>query len=257
VRIFILAGTEDGRLLADVLKKQGYDILVSALTAYGADLAREYGLPARYGAIDDQTLAAILQEGNFAALIDATHPYAVSVKELAKRVCQELSIPYVRWQRSSLEIESHPLIHWAKNIPEAAQIAAGLGQRILLTTGSNALPEWTAQPCFKNKNLYVRVLPTSQVLGRCEALGFKPNQIIAAQGPFSQEWDEAMFKQLKIEVVVAKESGKIGGTPEKVQSCLNLKIPLVLLERPKTEEDVPNQRNDSIACLLKKLEELT
>lgn len=264
MRILILAGTEDGRELADVLMKQGYEVLVSTLTAYGADLAQEHGLSARYGAMDEQILTHTLQEGKFTVLVDATHPYAVRVKEIAKTVCRELSIPYFRWQRSPLMIESHSLIHWADNVPSAAQVAAGLGQRILLTTGSNSLPEWVSQPCINIKSLFVRVLPTSQVLGRCESLGFKPNQIIAAQGPFSQEWDEAMFKQLNVEVVVAKESGKIGGTPEKVRACRNLNIPLVLLKRPlsdihddPTVQNSTNQSDDSTVRLIKKLEELS
>ncbi|ODA41399.1 Cobalt-precorrin-6x reductase [Desulfosporosinus sp. BG] len=234
----VLAGTEDGRELANALKQRGHDILVSTLTAYGADLALEQGLQARSGAMDAQTLTDLLQGSAFDALVDATHPYAVRVKEMAKTVCDKLSLPYLRWQRSPLDLEVHPLIHWAEDIPTAAHIAAQLaGQRILLTTGSNALAEWVSLSALKDKVLFIRVLPTAEVLARCESLGFKPKQIIAAQGPFSQEWDEAMFKQLNIEVVVAKESGKVGGTLEKVQACLRLNIPLIILKRPAEETD--------------------
>ena len=232
MRLLVLAGTEDGRELADALRRRGHDVLVSTLTAYGADLALEQGLQVRSGAMDANILTDLLKSDSFGALVDATHPYALRVKEMAKEVCETLTLPYLRWERSSLDLEDHPLLHWAEDIPAAAQIAVKLGQRILLTTGSNALPEWVSLPSLKNKEVYIRVLPTSQVLARCEFLGFKPNQIIAAQGPFSQEWDEAMFKQLGIEVVIAKESGKVGGTLEKVQACLSLHIPLVLLKRP-------------------------
>lgn len=238
MRLLVLAGTEDGRELADALNQRGHEVLVSTLTAYGADLAQEQGLPARSGAMDAESLTELLKANSFAAVVDATHPYAVRVKEMAKTVCTELKLPYLRWERSELDIEDHTLIHWAEDIPAAAHIAAKLGQRILLTTGSNGLPEWVSLSSLKDKMLYVRVLPTSMVLARCESLGFKPNQIIAAQGPFSQEWDEAMFKQLMIEVVVAKESGKVGGTLEKVKACLSLNIPLVILKRPVTEKDL-------------------
>ena len=237
MKLLVLAGTEDGRELADALKQRGHDVLVSTLTAYGADLAQEQGLQVRSGALDEESLTDLLKATSFAALVDATHPYAVRVKEMARTVCSNLALPYLRWVRSTLEPEDHPLIHWAKDIPTAVQIAAELGQRILLTTGSNGLPEWVSHPAMADKMLYVRVLPTSEVLARCESLGFKPNQIVAAQGPFTQEWDEAMFKQLKIEVVVTKESGKVGGTLEKVQACLSLNTPLVILKRPLAEKD--------------------
>lgn len=232
MKLLVLAGTEDGRKLAEALKRRGHEVLISALTAYGADLALEHGLEARFGAMDTQGLTDLLQKGSFTALVDATHPYALKVKETAQNVCQALSLPYLRWERPALDLEDHPLLHWAEDIPLAAQIAAKLGQRILLTTGSNDLPEWAVLPSLKHKELYIRVLPTSHVLERCEALGFKAKQIIAAQGPFSQEWDEAMFKQLGIDVVIAKESGKVGGTLEKVQACFALHIPLILLKRP-------------------------
>jgi len=254
VRLLVLAGTEDGRELADALKQRGHEVLVSTLTAYGAELVQGQGLQARSGAIDTESLTELLKDNSFTALVDATHPYAVRIKEMAKKVCSDLELPYLRWERLALEVEDHPLLHWAEDIPAAAQIAAELGQRILLTTGSNGLPEWVSHPSMEDRLLYVRVLPTSEVLGRCESLGLKPNQIVAAQGPFSQEWDEAMFKQLKIEVVVAKESGKVGGTLEKVHACLNLNIPLVLLKRPKAEKASDIQ---TITQFIKHLEEMT
>ena len=250
MKLLVLAGTEDGRELADALRRRGHDILVSTLTTYGADLAREQGLQVRSGAMDAQTLKDLVEGGEFAAIVDATHPYAARVKEMAKTVCAELSMPYLRWQRSSLEPEANPLIHWAEDICCAALIAAELGQRILLTTGSKALSEWLSQPSLQDKKLYLRVLPTAEVLARCEFLGFKPNQIIAAQGPFSQEWNEAMFKQLRIEVVITKESGQAGGTLEKVQACLSLNIPLVILKRPVTDG-----QNSSLAEFINHLEE--
>lgn len=251
MKILVLAGTEDGRELADALQQRGHEVLVSTLTAYGADLASDQGLQARSGAMDAQSLTELLTDGSFAALVDATHPYAVRVKEMAKAVCEKLALPYLRWQRSALDLTSNPLIHWAQDIPDAGKIAAELGQRILLTTGSNALPEWVALPSLRDRMLYVRVLPTAEVLTRCESLGFKPNQIIAAQGPFSQEWDEAMFKQLNIEVVIAKESGKVGGTLEKVQACLCLNIPLVIIKRP-----VPDGQIISLSQFIEQMERM-
>lgn len=251
MKLLVLAGTEDGRELAVTLKRRGHDILISTLTPYGAELALESGLPVRCGAMDTKALEDLVEGGEFVAIVDATHPYAVQVKEMAKTVCEGLSIPYLRWQRSSLELEANPLIHWAEDIPFAALIASELGQRILLTTGSNSLPDWVSQAPLKDKILFVRVLPTSEVLARCEFLGLKPNQIIAAQGPFSQEWDEAMFKQLRIGVVVTKESGKVGGTLEKVQACQHLNIPLVILKRPVTDGE-----DSSITQFIKHLEEI-
>lgn len=234
MNFLILAGTVDGRRLAEELKACGHEVMVSTLTNYGADIAQEAGIAARSGALDDESFVKLLETHSYSAVIDATHPFALQISELSQRVCQQTHTPYFRWQRASLETYSHPLIYWTEDLNSAAKKAAELGERILLTTGSNSLPKWLERQEFANKLIYVRVLPTSTILLRCETLGLKPFQIIAAQGPFSQAWNEVMIQQYKINVVIAKDSGKEGGTIDKIQACLNLQVPLVLLQRPET-----------------------
>lgn len=259
MKLLVLAGTRDGRELAAALKERGHEAVVSTLSGYGAELAWEQGLPARSGALNARTLRELVARGEFAAVVDATHPYAEQIKEMAQGVCAEMSLPYLRWQRPPLELEDHPLLHWAEDIPAAAVLAARLGERIMLTTGGNKLAEWAVSPPLQDKSLFIRVLPTSEILARCEELGFRPKQIIAAQGPFSQEWNEAMFKQLNIDVVVAKESGRAGGTEEKVRACRRLNIPLVILKRPLAagqEPGCPGSQGCSLAEFIKQLEEI-
>lgn len=237
MKFFVLAGTSDGRYLASSLKEKGHDVLVSALTEYGAQLSSASGLQVRHGALDADGLNHILQQGRFNALIDATHPFAVKVKEVAKEACQTSRTPYIRWERldtqSSIQAASSALrASFADDIPTAAQMASELGERILLTVGSNTLEEWIKQDSLRTKQIFIRVLPTSKILAKCEALGFKPNQIIAAQGPFSQKSNQALFEELSIDVVITKDSGKEGGTLEKAEACAALGIPLILLKRP-------------------------
>ncbi|MFZ3101410.1 MAG: precorrin-6A reductase [Desulfitobacteriaceae bacterium] len=232
MNLLILAGTVDGRRLAEELKACGHEVVLSTLTDYGADIAQEAGIVTRSGALDEKSFVKLLETHSFTAVIDATHPFALQIRELSQQVCQQTHTPYFRWQRASLETFSHPLIYWTEDLNSATKKAAELGERILLTTGSNSLAQWLECPEFANKLIYVRVLPTSAILLRCETLGLKPFQIIAAQGPFSQAWNEAMIQQFQIDVVIAKDSGKEGGTVDKIQACLNLQIPLILIQRP-------------------------
>ncbi len=244
MKFLVLAGTSDGRLLAEELVLRGHDVLLSVLTAYGAELAGQsklgQTLTVRQGAFAVDELAETLNRGRFDALVDAAHPYASRLRETAKRASSACRLPYFRWVRPS-GADGEDGVFWAAEIPEAAELAAGFGERIFLTTGSKNLPEWLNQTGLEGKTLYVRVLPTSQVLITCEALGLKPWQIIAAQGPFSQEWNEAVLKQLRIDVMVAKDSGVEGGTPEKINACKQLGIPLILLARPDGNEPELNR----------------
>lgn len=232
MNLMVLAGTEDGRKLASDFQKRGHEVLVSTLTEYGAEIAEGQGLKARSGALEEVEFKATLKMHEIQALIDATHPFAQNIRLLAQRVSRECQIPYYRWERPPGEYPEDPLIHFVRDIDAAVGLASQLGKRIFLSTGSRNLLSWMSIPEFKDREVFVRVLPTAQVLNQCEEVGLKPYQIIAMQGPFTQKFNEALWEQLKIDVVITKESGSIGGAEEKVQACLNLKIPVIILKRP-------------------------
>ena len=233
MNVFVLAGTEDGRKLAIEFQNQGHQVLLSTLTGYGAELAESEGLQARYGALEEDQLIEMLKENKINALVDATHPYAERIHALAKRVCQSAKVSYYRFERPEGQYPKHSLIHWAQDIEEAALMANQLGNRIFLSTGSKNLKQWMDCLEIKTREIFVRVLPTAEVIKQCEETGFKPYQIIAAQGPFTRDFNKALWNQLKIDVVITKESGQIGGTEDKVQACLELKIPVIILKRPR------------------------
>jgi len=262
MKVFLLAGTEDGRELALAMQKRGYQVLVSTLTEYGAEIAMRQGLEARFGALDEVSFRKTLREKEIEVIIDATHPYALNIRSLAQRIAEEMGLPYFRWERPALEYPGHPLIHSAGSLDEAARLASQLGTRIFLSTGSKSLPEWLSVPEFNQKEIFVRVLPTSQILKQCEKLGLKPYQVIAMQGPFSQSFNKALWEQLQIDVVITKESGRIGGLDEKVQACLQLNIPIIILERPqnipssaKTGGGSPNDRAIELEDFIRKVDE--
>ena len=79
----------------------------------------------------------------------------------------------------------------------------------------------------------VRILPTAEVLKECEILGLLPKQIVAIQGPFSAELNAELFKHAGAEVIVTKNSGKIGGADTKIEAAEILNLPVVLINRPK------------------------
>lgn len=236
MNLLVLAGTEDGRRLAGELKTRGHRIWVSTLTEYGAQIAESQGLRTRHGALDEEKLLDLFKQNKIDGLIDATHPYAEKIHDLARRVSNTAGILYFRWERPKIVSEASPLVHWASGIVQAGEIACQLGQRIFLSTGSKNLKDWFGLPGFKEKEVFVRVLPSVEVLQQCEVLELKPYQIIAAQGPFTERFNEALWEQLQIDVVITKESGKTGGTEEKIKACLNLGIPVIVLERPGSED---------------------
>ena len=65
-----------------------------------------------------------------------------------------------------------------------------------------------------------------------------PKEIVALQGPFSEELNIALYRQYGAEVVVTKNSGEIGGTDTKLTAARKLGLPVVMIDRPKLDYDV-------------------
>ena len=64
----------------------------------------------------------------------------------------------------------------------------------------------------------MRVLPGVESIEICHREQIPGKQIIAMQGPFGTELNEALIRQYDIGVLVTKESGQAGGFPEKIRA---------------------------------------
>jgi precorrin-3B C17-methyltransferase len=73
------------------------------------------------------------------------------------------------------------------------------------------------------------------------------------QGPFSKEFNEVLWKNWRIDCVVTKESGEVGGFLAKSEAAYSLGIPLIVVERPPI--DYPIAAND-FATLVGQLQQL-
>ncbi|MBQ2323818.1 MAG: precorrin-6A/cobalt-precorrin-6A reductase, partial [Oscillospiraceae bacterium] len=77
--------------------------------------------------------------------------------------------------------------------------------------------------------------PSHEGIAACEAAGIPHRNIIAMQGPFSREMNEAILRQYHILHLVTKDGGKAGGFAEKRDAAAANGVTLVLIRRP--EED--------------------
>ena len=232
--IFVAAGTQDGRELVDTLLDSGYEVAASVVSHYGEQLLGGSKKP--HLLINDEPLGReamqeYFREHGVTLCVDASHPYAVNVSENAMAACRELGVPYLRYERdlTVLDYERIVVVH---NYEDAAAEAARLGRHIFLTTGSRNLKIFLEAPALKGCTVTARVLPTAKVLALCERQGLKPGQIVAMQGPFSKELNEAMFRQYDADVIVTKNSGTLGGTDTKLQAAACLGLPVVVIDRP-------------------------
>ena len=251
--IMVLSGTRDGRELTDLLLAEKYKIIAAAATDYGANLmAKHENLTVSAGRMNQDQIRNFILDNRIAIVIDATHPYAEEISQNTLAACKETEIPYLRYQRqaSGLEEYSH-IIKVAAGYEEAAQILKEVKGNILLSTGSKSLKVFTE--VLEVNRLFARVLPTSDVIKKCEELGLLPSNIIAMQGPFSEGMNEEIIRKYDIEVLLTKESGDTGGTLCKLRAAHKMNIPVIMIERPRQScENVYESKEE----LIKKVGEI-
>ena len=232
MKIFVTAGTADGRNLAEFLSQRGHFVTASVVSEYGKKILEHYyGIKISEKKLNADELTEILR-GNFDVLVDASHPYAVNISQNAIDACRRAEISYIRFERDEVEVSAENIFH-VENYEQAAIKAAELGKNIFITTGSRNLKKFVESPALKDCNLTVRILPTAEVLNECENLGLTPKNIIAMQGPFSTGLNVEMFKQYHADVIITKNSGKTGGADTKLDAAKILNLPVVMIDRPK------------------------
>jgi precorrin-6A/cobalt-precorrin-6A reductase len=231
--ILVLAGTSDGRLIVQTLVNQGKKVMACAATPYGAALLEGCGAAEVSGRrLSMVEIGRLIDAKNIELLVDATHPYAQEISSQALTACQEKNIRYIRYQRPPTKIHKHPLVYYAADYESAAQKAVTLGRVIFLATGSKTLGSFVAEAQRKGCRVIARLLPEPKELEKCFQLGLTPADVVAMQGPFSQELNTALLRHYKAEVLVTKDGGTPGGMEEKLKAAQEAGIPVVIVERP-------------------------
>lgn len=230
--ILVLSGTADGRMVIKALREKGYRVAATTVTTYGKELiVRQEEIPVLEGGLTEGELIKLIQDQEIRMIVDATHPFAQEVSQMAMGVCNGLGLPYLRFEREGTELlRGEDNVHQVGSFREAARLVLEFEGIVFLTVGSKHLEELCN--IIPLERVVARVLPMSQVLKKCEMLGLLPSQVLALQGPFSKALNKELFHGYKAGVVVTKDSGKIGGAEEKLAACQELGIPLIMVTRP-------------------------
>ncbi|NCE63437.1 precorrin-6A reductase [Pseudoflavonifractor sp. 524-17] len=225
MKIVVFSGTTEGRALSRRLVDGGAEVTVCVATEYGREEQGEReNITVLTGRKTWREMAQVLAGAKLC--VDATHPYAVRATEEIRRACAAAGVPLRRLLRREGGGAGTP-------VDSPAQAAAYLAEReggILLTTGSKELSAFAA---LGPERLFPRVLPSHESLSACEAAGIPHRNIIAMQGPFSQEMNEALIRQFRISFVVSKDGGRVGGFWEKAAAAERTGAELVVIRRPR------------------------
>ena len=260
-KIWIFGGTTEGRLLAEYCSREKIEAWVSVASEYGEELLQEElmesgnaGNPdlnhntclakknlktvqassvikVLRGRMDRYQMEEFIRNQGIHLVIDATHPHARLVSEEIQEACGRTGVRLERCLRA--EGEQNKARDWVEvdSIQEAVSFLSSVSGVIFATTGSKELEALCQIPDYQ-KRVYARVLPTSNVLKKCEKLGITGSHLIAMQGPFSTEMNTLFLRQTKAEWLLTKDSGRAGGFQEKMEAARENGTRVVVIRRP-------------------------
>jgi precorrin-6A/cobalt-precorrin-6A reductase len=186
----------------------------------------------RAGALDAFAMAALVEARSVRAIVDAGHPYADKLHATARAVAQRCGLPYLAFVRPGSVEAGAEGVQVVADHPTAAREAFQCGRPVLLTIGSKNLGEYVEQSRRTGLPLVARVLDWPASIAACRRAGIEPPQILAGRGPFSIEENRRQIRTFCIGVLVAKDSGRAGGTPEKLAAARAESCQLIVIRRP-------------------------
>ena len=231
--VLILGGTAEARALAAALVAAGRPV-ISSLAGRVADPSLPAG-EVRVGgfstAVRDgvEGLAAYLADRHVGAVIDATHPFAVTISANAVAAAARTGTPLLRLQRPGWR--DHPDADrwtWVATVDEA--VAAGArSRRPFLTTGRQSLDRFLP---WADRDVTVRVVDPPE-FGLPERW-----RLIRSRGPYAYAGELTLLHDAGADLLVTKDSGGTH-TAAKLNAARDLGVQVVVIERPAVPPAVP------------------
>ena len=266
LRLWLIAGTGEGPRLASQLLERGWRLEVSVVSeaaslAYPAHQRQRLLVGALAGgeAIRQQLTAAALEGQPYAAVVDASHPFASQISHqlaaaLQQQIADRPSGPQpaqpllLRLVRPLL---SSPADRLLVNLKALAHHRL-TGTRLLLAIGARQLAEAVA--LSPGALHHARLLANPEALQRAMAAGIAPQRLAPLRPGGSGEAAllAALLSRWRIDAILCRQSGGITETLWR-QLAASQGCELLLLQRP---TDPAGMTGLAEAELLAKLEQL-
>ncbi len=228
-KILIFAGTTEGRKLSEYLCERKTEHTVCVATEYGGIVLQKnpYAI-VHTGRMNCLEMRDFFTNQGCEIVVDATHPYATEVTNNLRNASESENIKYLRLKRDTDISIDYDNVHFFSDNETCAKALNNTVGNILLTTGSKELNVYCKKQNLKER-LFVRVLPGIESISLCMQNDIVGKHIIALQGPFTTNLNEALIDQYNIRCLVTKKSGTAGGWYEKIEAAKNKGIPVYVV----------------------------
>ncbi len=223
MRVLILGGTTEASALARLLAGDRRFFPILSL-AGRTSMPKAQPIATRIGGFGGQAgLVQWLREEDIAAVVDATHPYAVQISRNAVAACATLRMPLgsvvrERWQRMGQD-------RWSTvGDVTAAVVALGMAPaRVFLSLGRLELAAFAEAP----QHTYL-----ARLIERPGDIALPPKiDFVFARGPFGLEAERLLLSGNGIDILVSKNSGG-QATYAKIAAARELGLKVVMIDRP-------------------------
>ncbi len=221
MKLLLLAGTSEARSLATALADEPKVDVIASL----AGVTREpldLPVPMRSGGFGGRAaFVQYLQDKQFDAVVDGTHPFAAKISKRSHEVTREMGIPHVQIMRPEWRPETGDLWTFIDDESAAADHIP-TGSVVFLATGRQTLHRFD--------NLAGRKLICRQIDNSEGEFPFEGGEYLIGRPPFSIEEEVELFSRRKVDWLVVKNAGGLLSR-SKLVAARQLRIPVLLINR--------------------------
>lgn len=243
MRLLVMAGTGEARALCQRLAKDAR-VEVTASLAGETRAPADLGVSVRHGGFGGEAAQErLISNGEIAAVIDATHPFAERISRRTHAICARLDLPYLRLIRPGWRAEEGD--QWTF-VDRPEDVALHLAERatVFLATGRKSLDGFAN---LSGRRVLCRVIDPP--LAPFPLAG---GAFVVGRPPFSVEEEVRLFTREAVDVLVVKDAGGEDGRAKLLAARL-LGMPVILICRPPPP---PGPRVDNVDDALGWLEGL-
>ena len=230
--VLIFAGTGEGPSIALALLEAGHRVSVSVVSA-AASRAYE-GMPLdalQVGPFPSpESISDYLAARAVSHVVDATHPFAMTISTELRSACFGSNLPLMRFERPDHAVFEGSVL---ETVGDLAGCALS-GHRLLLAVGARQLAAAAAAARLAGARVHARVLPTPEAIRLAGLAGLCGEQLAVlrpASGERTGGLEAALCRRWLITDVLCRQSG---GSADQVWSELSStgSVRLWKLKRP-------------------------
>ena len=245
--ILLFGGTSESSMIAAALADAGCEVLVCTATDEPMAIDKMDGVSRRCGRLDTDGMIQLIRSRRPTAVVDATHPYALGVRDEVRQAVETERVRFFSYLRPSAVGEEDG-VDFVSSHEEAADLAFSFGCPVLLTTGSNNIEPYAQKASETELSFTIRVLDRPESIAACKDTG----QVIAAKGPFSLEENIEHIRIANAGVLVAKDSGTEGGLPARIMAAKQTGCKVIVIRR----QNESGEYEDNLETLIEKLKSI-